>query len=198
MQRPPIEEFIAQARRREAAQPSGRLPLPEFASWQTWPFEGELVVRRVADPVLPEVPRKGEEGSPCRACMDGDESYLWAADNWRVRASNEPTGLPAVLFLEPRAHHDLDTLPDHLLGELGPMMRKVERALLSLGDVARVQMMRWGDGAEHFHLWFFPRPLGFAQGRGSFLSLWDDLLPPRPEAEWHATLAELATALARP
>jgi hypothetical protein len=146
--------------------------------------------------VLPEVPRKGEDGFDCRACSTQDEDYLWTDDLWRVRSTSEPTGLPAVLFLEPRAHHDLDSLPDDLIDSLGRMMWRVERALLSLGDVARVQMARWGDGAEHFHLWFFPRPLGFAQGRGSFLSLWDDLLPPRPEAEWRQTLHELGRALA--
>lgn len=196
MDRPSIEEFIAQARSYQESQPGGRSPLPSFTSWPTWPFEGEIVPRAFTDAVLPEVPRKGENGADCRACRTPDEEYLWTDALWRVRSTGEPTGLPAVLFLEPRAHHDLDSLSDDLIDGLGRMMRRVERALLSLGDVARVQMARWGDGAEHFHLWFFPRPRGFAQGRGSFLPLWDDLLPPRPEVEWGQTLRELGQALA--
>ena len=169
--------------------------MPAFTSWPTWPFEGGGQVRPVADPVLPEAPRKGEGGVGCGACNAPDEDYLWSDEHWRVRATKAPTGLPVSLFLEPRIHADFDALPDHLVDGLGRIVRRIDRALMSLGDIARVQMARWGDGAEHFHLWFFPRPRGFAQGRGSFLFMWDDILPPRPVAEWEQTLADVAKAL---
>lgn len=100
------------------------------------------------------------------------------------------------MLLEPRRHHDLGDLPAPLTAELGTMIARIESALMSLGGIERVQMSRWGDGAEHLHLWFFPRPTGFVQGRGTFLPLWDELLPPRPEAEWRRTCAQLAAELA--
>lgn len=191
MKRPSIEEFIAQARAHQETVSGPK----SFADWQTWPFEGELGARAFTDPVVPEPPRNGVGGVDCYACSSVDEDYLWTDSLWRVRSTREPSGLPAVLFLEPRAHHDLDSLPDELIDSMGRMIWRVERALASLGGIARVHMARWGDGGEHLHLWFFPRPEGFVQGRGTFLTLWDELLPPRPEQEWKATLDELKQAL---
>lgn len=194
MDRPGIDEFLSQAREHQRTNPEA-LELPAFTQWPTWPFEGGGRVRAISQAVLPEAPRKGEGGVDCGACNAPDREYLWVNDDWRVRATKAPTGLPVILFLEPRVHADSDELPDHLLDGLGRVLRRVDKALMSLGDIARVQMARWGDGGEHFHMWFFPRPLGFAQGRGSFLSMWDDVLPPRPLAEWEHTLVEVAAAL---
>lgn len=33
-----------------------------------------------------------------------DASYLWTNDRWRVRATEKPSGLRVVVFLEPRSH----------------------------------------------------------------------------------------------
>lgn len=195
MDRPSSRELWEQIRAAEATGPAARLPAPDFTDWPTWPFDGDLTARRLTDLVLPEPPRAGHGGGDCHACSTPDEGYLWVDDHWRVCSTTKPTGLAAVLFLEPRAHHDLSDLPDHLLDSMGRAIRRVETALLSLGDVARVHMARWGDGAEHLHLWFFPRPAGFVQGRGTFLTLWDDILPRRPEAEWQQTLNDLRLAL---
>ncbi len=189
------DSFLDRARAAQAAQPTGRLALPEFVSWPTFPFDGELLVKPIGDLVVPEPPRHGEGGIGCHACEAPDSEYLWADRDWRVQATDRPTGLPVVLLLEPREHHDLADLPEGLLDSLGRMIFTVERAVLSLGGIARVQVTRWGDGAEHLHFWFFPRPEGFVQGRGSFLAEWDDVLPPRPEAEWRQTLADLSRAL---
>jgi hypothetical protein len=55
---------------------------------------------------------------------------------------------------------------------------------------------RIGDGGAHLHVWFFARPEGQVQLRGSWLPVWDDLLPEYP-AEQSATDAEaVARALA--
>ena len=51
---------------------------------------------------------------------------------------------------------------------------------------------RWGDGGAHLHLWFFARPEGVLQLRGSSLSDWTDCLPPMPLWEWQATMAAVA------
>lgn len=191
------EDFVAQARAAAAASPGGRLPLPSFVEWATFPFEGDLRVKEIADVVLPEPSRHGEGGVGCHACEKDDAAYVWAGADWRVAAPDDPTGLPAVLMLEPREHHDLADLPARLVASLGPMIFRVERAVLSLGGIGRVQMARWGDGGEHLHLWFLARPEGLVQARGTFLALWDDILPPRPRDEWERDLRLIAASLAR-
>jgi hypothetical protein len=52
--------------------------------------------------------------------------------------------------------------------------------------------MKVGDGAEHLHVWFFARPEGLLQLRGSSLSDWTDCLPPMPHDEWSAVQREIA------
>lgn len=76
------------------------------------------------------------------------------------------------------------------------MIRRIEAALPSLGGIGRVQFDRWGDGGEHFHLWFHARPLGMAQLRGTALSTWDDVLPRLPEAVGNRARTDLAAQLA--
>ena len=76
------------------------------------------------------------------------------------------------------------------------MTVRLERAIRSLDGVARVHVNRWGDGSAHLHLWFLARPYGRLQLRGTFLSLWDDILPVIPEPQWRENLALVAAWLA--
>jgi hypothetical protein len=101
-----------------------------------------------------------------------------------------------VLILESRSHLDLGDLPNLLAAELGVMTVRLERAIRSLDNVARVHVNRWGDGSAHLHMWFLARPYGRLQLRGTFLSLWDDILPPISEATWRENLALVAAWLA--
>jgi hypothetical protein len=101
-----------------------------------------------------------------------------------------------VLILESRSHLDLGDLPNMLAAELGVMTVRLERAIRSLDDVGRVHVNRWGDGSAHLHLWFLARPYGRLQLRGTFLSLWDEILPPIPEYQWRENLALVAAWLA--
>ncbi|WP_410810807.1 hypothetical protein [Micromonospora sp. 067-2] len=101
-----------------------------------------------------------------------------------------------VLILESRTHLDLGDLPNLLAAELGVMTVRLERAIRSLDDVARVHVNRWGDGSAHLHMWFLARPYGRLQLRGTFLSLWDSILPPISEAQWRENLALVAAWLA--
>ena len=109
---------------------------------------------------------------------------------------DRPTGLPMVLILECRSHLDLGDLTNLLAAELGVMTVRLERAIRSLDGVARVHVNRWGDGAAHLHMWFLARPYGRLQLRGTFLSLWDDILPVIPEHQWRENLALVAAWLA--
>jgi hypothetical protein len=71
------------------------------------------------------------------------------------------------------------------------------RAVEALPSIARCHVMRVGDGGAHLHVFFFARPEGFAQLRGSFLVVWDDLLPPVPADVRASDAAAVAEALAR-
>jgi hypothetical protein len=170
--------------------------LPDFVSWPTFPFEGDLRIKGLEPVVAAEPPRHGEDPATCHACAAPDDAYIWVSDRWRVRALDRPTGLPMVLILESRSHLDLGDLPNLLAAELGVITVRLERAVRSLDGVARVHVNRWGDGSAHLHLWFLARPYGRLQLRGTFLSLWDDILPPIPEQHWRENLALVAAWLA--
>lgn len=169
---------------------------PPVVDWNNFPFSGDLVIKPFEQPELPEPPRHGAAGpAECHSCRQPDSDYLWVDDNWRVSTTAEPPGLPAIVFLHPRAHHDLGDLTPQLVAELGSMIFRVERAYTAIGGIARVHMARWGDGGAHLHLWFYGRPEGFVQARGTWLATWDDILPPQPEAQWRENLRRFAEAL---
>jgi len=170
--------------------------LPSFVEWSSFPFEGVLRVKKPDEPVAVEPPRIGEDAADCPKCHTPDDAYIWVNENWRVRSMDRPSGLPMVLILESRSHLDLGDLPNMLAAELGVMIVRLERAIRSIDGVARVHVNRWGDGAAHLHLWFMARPYGRLQLRGTFLSLWDEILPPVPEHQWQENLALVAAWLA--
>jgi hypothetical protein len=171
-------------------------PVPDFTRWSSFPLEGEFRVKELRDPVPVEPPRKGEDPAECVTCKTPDDAYIWVDERWRVRAMDRPSGLPIVLILEPRSHLDLGDLPNLLAAELGVMTVRLERAIRSLDGVARVHVNRWGDGSAHLHIWFLARPYGRLQLRGTFLPLWDRILPPISEEKWRENLALVAAWLA--
>jgi diadenosine tetraphosphate (Ap4A) HIT family hydrolase len=173
-----------------------RLPVPEMVEWDIFPFDGELAVRPLDAPQLPEPPRDGESGpESCSICATPDDNYIWLDRHWRLRATRQPSGVPVVVLLEPREHYTSLDLPPERAAELGPTLQRVERAIMGLGDIARVHVNRWGDGGAHLHWWLFARPAGLLQLRGACLPLWNDILPSVPDDEWRATLTALADAL---
>lgn len=170
--------------------------LPDFTKWPSFPFEGDLRVKRLEEPVEREPARAGEDPNECTACATPDEAYIYVNERWRVRAMDRPSGLPMVLVLESRSHLDLGDLPNMLAAELGVMTVRLERAIRSLDGVGRVHVSRLGDGSAHLHVWFMARPYGRLQLRGPFLPLWDEILPPIPESQWRENLALVAAWLA--
>lgn len=173
-----------------------RIPDEGIADWDIFPFEGDLAVKVLEEPVLPEPPRQGEEGAAsCAACAKPDSDYIWTDEHWRLKAY-VPTAIPAMLLLEPRGHHDLSDLPAERAAEIGPMFQRIEQAVMQLGGIARVHHYKFGDGAAHLHFWFAARPEGMMQLRGSCLLLWDDVLPKAPETESSETGRGIAAAMA--
>ncbi|MEZ0069600.1 diadenosine tetraphosphate (Ap4A) HIT family hydrolase [Streptacidiphilus sp. MAP12-20] len=176
-----------------------RVPLPEggIPFWEVFPYEGDLQIKVLEPPTLPEPPRQGEAGpSDCRQCARPDADFLWTDDHWRLGSFAEPAGLPAMVMLQPRGHHDLSDLPPELAAELGGMLQRVERAVVSLGGIARVHVNRWGDGGAHLHIFLIARPEGMMQLRGTCLPLWDDVLPKLPADVWAETNRRIAQAMA--
>ena len=188
------------ARVRAAADAQGRLPVPEQAGWEIFPFEpAALQVRPLEPLVLPEPPRGGEGGRACWTCdsqLAGDE-VVWSDEHW-VLAGAGPTGLPFQAVLLSRAHVDLDDLDDARAAELGVLVVRISRAARRLPAVARVHVNRWGDGGAHLHVFFLGRPAGMLQLRGSNLALWEEMLPRVPAEESAAALRHVATALVAP
>jgi diadenosine tetraphosphate (Ap4A) HIT family hydrolase len=177
------------------ARVAGDLRMPPVEEWETFPFEGELRVRRLAPPAEVDTPRRGEGGVGCDRCASGDDEFFWTCERWRLRALG-PTGLPFVALLEPREHYaEPGDLPDELAAELGVLQARIERAIRGLGNIGRVFVCRYGDGGEHLHWWFIARPTRIPQLVGSFVEIWDDILPPVPEEIWREDVERVAAAL---
>ena len=179
-----------------AADEERRLPLARMVGWDISPFDQEgLRVAPLRPPVLPEQPRKGEDPSECTICKERDEG-IWLDDHWRL-ARISGVGVPLVLMLYPRDHYDLPDLTDELAAELGVLSTHIARHVEALPNIARSHVYRIGDGAVHLHMWFFARPAGQAQLYGSWMVVWDDLLPEYPDDVADADAATVADALVR-
>jgi diadenosine tetraphosphate (Ap4A) HIT family hydrolase len=186
------DEFYAHAL--AAADDDRRLPLSRMTGWDISPFEEEgLRVSALRPPVLPEPPRDGEDPADCRSCRARDEG-IWSDDRWRLTRMGG-VGVPLVLLLHPRDHYDLGDLPDDLASELGVLTTHIARHVQALPHISRAHVYRIGDGGAHLHIWFFARPEGQAQLYGSWLVVWDDLLPEYPAELADADAAKVAEAL---
>ena len=84
-------------------------------------------------------------------------------------------------MLHPRDHFGLADLPDERAAELGVLTAHIARHVEALDNIARAHVYRIGDGGAHLHVWFFARPAKQPQLMGSWLVVWDDLLPEYPE-----------------
>ncbi len=177
-----------------AADGEERLPLSRMTGWEISPFEADgLRVAPLRPPVLPEPARQGEDPSDCAACRRREEG-IWLDDRWRLTQISG-VGVPLMLMLYPREHYDQADLSDELAAELGVLTTHIVRHVEALPHVARAHVYRIGDGGAHLHTWFFARPEGQAQLLGSWLVVWDDLLPEYPTDVAQADAAMVAEAL---
>lgn len=186
------DEFYAHAL--AAADDEQRLPLARMTGWDISPFEPDgLVVSRLRPPVVPDPPRHGEDPASCGSCERRDEG-LWLDDHWRLTRIGG-VGVPLVLMLHPRDHHDLGDLPDELAAEMGVLSTHLARHVEALPGISRCHVYRIGDGGAHLHVWLFARPEGQSQMYGSWLVVWDDLLPEYPADVADADARAVAAAL---
>lgn len=153
--------------------------LVEITTYPTFPFQPPVTIREIVRPAM-EIVRPAESGSAnCEFCVAHDDEFIWTDHNWRLRL-HRPTPFPGTVILHTREHWDsFIDLPSDLIYEFGPLCARIERAILGLGNVGRVHLYRSGDGHAHFHAWFYARPLGQQQFRGSFLGTWAEVLQPQ-------------------
>jgi diadenosine tetraphosphate (Ap4A) HIT family hydrolase len=143
------------------------------------PYAPPLTRRTLAEPVIPEPPRRGDPGGePCGVCPGEDGPYtIWSDDNWILNHGVD-TSLAGAVWLATRVHVDsFADLDSALAQDFGVLSGRIDRALLALPDVARTHVYRWGDGGAHFHVWYLPRPLGMLQAQKMMLPLWEEVLP---------------------
>lgn len=170
--------------------------------------ENELPLKELSRPVPVEPPLNGVGGVDCWACAPPQDGWtVYEDDLWRVRALTQDRTFPGSAMLTTQRHAtSITDLTQEEAATYGPMCQRITRALLDRpagpvgfgdGRVGRVHMHFWGDGGEHFHLWFFPRPYGYLDLRGSFLVEWEELLPPASEAALRAGADDLRERLAR-
>lgn len=162
----------------------------------TMPYQEPLAPLAPGPRVIPEPPRRGEPGGePCAICGGDVTTALWHDETWTLHA---PVGgsLPGTVWLASIEHVDsFRDLPDAAAASFGRVAGQVERAILSLGGIARVHLYRWGDGGAHFHAWFVPRPEGMLEARGMMLPIWEDVLPNVPDEELAAAAKRVAEAM---
>lgn len=188
------QDFYAHVR--AAADSKGRLPVPEQAMWEIFPFEPDsLQVKPLDGLELPEPPRGGEGDRPCWRCERPDEDVAWSNERWLMVGFGDPTGLPFAAMLMPREHLDLGDLDDETAAELGVIAARVTRAVEALPQIGRVHVNKFGDGGAHLHVFLAGRPAGMAQLRGSNLWLWEEMLPRTPAELAAETLRVAAEAL---
>jgi diadenosine tetraphosphate (Ap4A) HIT family hydrolase len=162
----------------------------------TLPYEEPLVMREPGPRQIPEPPRRGEPGGPpCAICGAKTAPPVWEDENWTLHPPASGS-LPGSVWLASRVHVDsFSDLPPDLAAEFGPLAARIERAILSLGDVARVHLYRWGDGGAHFHVWFLPRPLGMLEASGKMLPVWEDVLPKAADTDLTEAARRVAAAM---
>ncbi len=182
-----IEAFAARV---YAAQDAGggRLPLaPDgLVDWPGFPFDAVRQARALDPLAESEQPRMGEDPASCW-CQDPAEAapgwpVVWRDEHWQLKVA-PPSGSPLIVILEPREHLDLVDLPADRAAEYGLLSVRLTAAVEALPSVGRCHSSRWGDGGAHAHAWFIARPARMPQLRGTFMAVWDDILPPMPVAE---------------
>jgi diadenosine tetraphosphate (Ap4A) HIT family hydrolase len=161
-----------------------------------FPYADPLTILEPGERVIPEPPRRGEPGGePCGLCAGGATAPVWSDDHFSLHPPIEGS-LPGVVWLASREHVDsfCDLSPE-AAAAFGPLVARIERAILALGDVGRVHLYRWGDGGAHFHVWFMPRPLGMLEAKNFMLPLWEDVLPNVTDDELRAAAERVAAAM---
>jgi diadenosine tetraphosphate (Ap4A) HIT family hydrolase len=160
------------------------------------PYTEPLTVRELGARVVPEPPRRGEPGGePCGLCSGGATAAVWGDEHFTLHPPVNGS-MPGHVWLASREHVDsFSDLSPEAAQAFGPLVARIERAILAEGDVGRVHVSRWGDGGAHFHVWFMARPLGMLEAKNFMLPLWEDVLPNVSDDELREAAERIAARL---
>lgn len=163
----------------------------------TIPYAEPLVPIEPCARVVPEPPRRGDDDAhPCGVCLGRTPAPVWEDEHFTVHPPRT-CSLPGTVWVASRLHLDtLGDLPLAAQSAFGPLVARLERAILARGDVGRVHLYRWGDGGSHFHVWLMPRPSGMLEASGAMLPLWEDVLPNVPDEDLVRAAEKIAARLA--
>lgn len=124
-------------------------------------------------------------------------------DSWRVMHVTE-TSLPGWLVLVPMTHiESLDQLSEAAAAELGPLLRRLTRALIAVTGCVKTYVLLVAEkpGFAHLHFHIVPRAAAMADeqmGPGVFALLGVSADEQVPLADQDRLAAALRTALAVP
>jgi len=174
----------------------GHLPMPSYGEWDIFPWTGTDLRPRVVQPPSDEPVRHGEDAASCGCTGEPHPKAIWTDGVWEVRSTDQPTGLPLVLFIAPLEHLDYEDLSEELAAGLGVLSVRLSKIIAAMPNIGRVHVMKVGDGAAHLHVWVMARTARMTHVLGSPAIEWDEILPPVPEDIWTADLRTVAAELA--
>ena len=125
---------------------------------------------------------------------EGDDA-VWSDENWTL---HPPVGgsLPGSVWLASRVHVDsFMDLPDELAADFGRVAARVERAILSLGDVAPCPPLSLGRRRRALPRLVHPPAARDGRGVRDDAPLWEDVLPNVPDAELADAAKRVAAAM---
>lgn len=160
------------------------------------PYRTPLIPLEPGPRVIPEPKRRGENGGgECGVCAGFAAAPVWTGEHFSLHPPRT-SSLPGTLWMSSTEHVDsFQDLSPQALAAFGPLVARVERAMLQDREVGRVHLYRWGDGGAHFHVWLLPRPLGFLEASGMMLPLWEDAMPNVPDEECRAAAEQIVARL---
>ncbi len=125
--------------------PDAQQVLDRYGSYLTWPFAGDIRLRELQPFAAEEPSLRGTDPRDCHSCSSPDDDFVWVDDDWRLPTMGEDP-FPASLMFFPSAHvRDLPDLPPSALPSFGPVLARVEKAVLRIAPSWRPTVLRPRD-----------------------------------------------------
>ena len=96
----------------------------------------------------------------CRICaaIASDQPVVWQDEHWVLRHAAAPAGVAGWLTMYSRRHvRGIVDFTDEEAASLGPVLRRIHRALESASGAPRIYSAAMGESVPHFHIHAVPR-----------------------------------------